>query len=228
MQNRSQRAPRARHWLYARRRSSAVVAAVAATSAGLLLFGPTAPAQAAPPTPPSASEATTMLGQLTEKDPGSMDGYSRDKFPHWIDQGKSCDTREVVLKRDGENVKTGSDCYPTSGTWKSPYDDGTWKKASDVDIDHVVPLAEAWRSGASDWTQDKRQELANNLKISQLVAVTDNVNQQKSDKDPAEWMPPKESYHCQYARMWIWVKHEYKMTADSGEKAALKKALGTC
>jgi len=215
--------------LYARRRRSLLLATVAAPCAAFALMVSTGgTAQAEPPAPPSADEAKTMLGELTVKDPGSMDGYDRDKFPHWIDQGGNCDTREAVLKRDGDNVKTGSDCYPTSGTWTSPYDGKKWSKASDVDIDHVVPLAEAWRSGASDWTQDKRQELANNLKISQLLAVTDSLNQEKSDKDPAQWMPPKKDYQCQYARMWIWVKHEYKMTADQAEKDALTKALGSC
>ncbi|MGI5352213.1 HNH endonuclease family protein [Streptomyces sp. CA-250714] len=216
--------------LYARRRWSALLAALAAAVCGTLtaLTLGASPAAAEPPAPPSASEATTMLGDLTEKAEGSMDGYSREKFPHWSDQGDNCDTREAVLKRDGEGVETGSDCYPTKGTWKSPYDGGSWTKPSDVDIDHIVPLAESWRSGAADWTQDKRQELANNLKIAQLIAVTDNVNQEKGDKDPAKWMPSESGYHCTYARMWIWVKHTYDMTADSEEKAALKKALGTC
>jgi hypothetical protein len=219
---------RIRHRFYARRRLSALFTGLAAVMAGVLLVFGGGVAQAEPPTPPSAADAKTMLGELTVQDPGSMDGYSRDKFPHWIDQGNSCDTREAVLKRDGTDVKTGSDCYPTSGKWTSPYDGATWTKASDVDIDHVVPLAEAWRSGASSWTQDKRQELANNLDISQLLAVTDNVNQSKSDKDPAQWMPSEKSYHCQYARMWIWVKDTYKMTLDSAEKSALTTALGTC
>ncbi|WP_405803342.1 HNH endonuclease family protein [Streptomyces sp. NBC_01187] len=215
---------------YARRRWTAPLIALAATLSGLLIaltLG-TATAQAEPPAPPSAQEATTMLGDITEKAEGSLDGYSREKFPHWIDQGSGCNTREAVLKRDGEGVETGSDCYPTKGTWKSPYDDGSWTEPGDVDIDHMVPLAEAWRSGASGWTQDQRQKLANDLDIAQLLAVTDNVNQAKGDKDPAKWLPPKDSYHCEYARMWIWVKHEYKLTADAPEKEALKKTLTTC
>jgi hypothetical protein len=220
---------RIRTKLYARRRKSVIITSIAAPCAALLLFTTgTAPAQAEPPAPPSASEAKTMLDGLKEQAEGSMDGYDREKFPHWSDQGDGCDTREAVLKRDGEGVETGSDCYPTSGTWTSPYDDGKWTDPSDVDIDHMVPLAEAWTSGASDWTQDKREELANDLKISQLLAVTDNVNQSKSDQDPAEWMPPNKDFHCTYARMWIWVKDTYEMTADSAEKSALTEALGAC
>jgi hypothetical protein len=216
--------------LYARRRWPALVAVLAAAVSGILvaLTMGASPAAAEPPTPPSASEATKLLGDINEKAEGSMDGYSREKFPHWIDQGDSCNTREAVLKRDGKDVETGSDCYPTKGSWTSPYDGETWTEPSDLDIDHVVPLAEAWRSGAADWTQDKRQQLANDLKIAQLLAVTDNVNQAKGDKDPAKWMPSESGYHCTYARQWVWVKHTYDMTADSAEKAALKKALATC
>lgn len=73
-----------------------------------------------------------------------MTGYSRDEFPHWIESG-GCNTRETVLKRDGANVVTNpSTCAATSGTWVSPYDGATWTAASDVDIDHMVPLANAW------------------------------------------------------------------------------------
>ncbi len=213
--------------LYARRRKSVITAALAAPCAGLLLFIG-APAQAEPPAPPSASEAKTMLDGLTEKAEGSMDGYDREKFPHWSNQGDGCDTREVILKRDGTGVETGSDCRPTSGTWKSPYDGESWTDPADVDIDHMVPLAEAWTSGASSWTDSEREKLANDLDIAQLLAVTDNVNQSKSDRDPAEWMPPESGYHCTYARMWIWVKDTYDLTADSAEKSALTEALGTC
>ncbi|MEU2793441.1 HNH endonuclease family protein [Streptomyces sp. NPDC007100] len=211
--------------VYARRGSFA--AACAAALVCTLSFGGQT-AQAAPPTPPDAATARAYLAQIEEAPQGSQDGYSRDKFPHWSDQGKNCNTREVVLKRDGENVQTDAKCAATSGTWKSAYDDGVWTKASDVDIDHVVPLSEAWKSGASKWTTERRKELANDLTHSQLIAVTDNVNQEKGDKDPAKWLPPKTSYHCTYARMWVSVKHAYGLTADSAEKAALKKILDRC
>ncbi|MEU9498150.1 HNH endonuclease family protein [Streptomyces sp. NPDC048196] len=211
--------------VYARRVSIAAGSAVALFGT-LVLSGQSA--QAAPPSPPSAATARTYLAQIKQQPEGPQDGYSRAKFPHWIDQGKSCNTREVVLKRDGKNVHQDGSCAAVSGTWVSPYDGATWTKASDVDIDHVVPLSEAWKSGAAKWTTARRQALANDLTHSQLIAVTDNVNQEKGDKDPAKWLPPKTSYRCQYARMWVWVKHEYGMTADSAEKAALKKILDRC
>ena len=218
-----------RRSLYARRWKALFTSVLAALSAALLLLTTgTSTAQAEPPAPPNAETAKQQLGELKEAAEGSMDGYDRDKFPHWSDQGSGCNTREAVLKRDGEGVETGSDCYPTKGTWTSPYDGAEWTKPGDMDIDHMVPLAQAWRSGAADWTQKQREEFANNLDIAQLLAVTDNVNQEKSDQDPAKWMPPKADYHCTYARMWIWVKHTYKLTADKAEKDALTKALGTC
>jgi len=80
-----------------------------------------------------------------------------------------------VLNRDGTDLVIGSDCYPTQGEWYSPYDGATWTAASDVDIDHVVPLSNAWRSGASSWTEDRRRQFANDLANPQLIAVTDNV-----------------------------------------------------
>ncbi|MGW7354891.1 HNH endonuclease family protein [Streptomyces sp. NPDC054784] len=214
--------------LYARRpvAATAAAAALAAVCATATLTGGSA--QAAPPAPPSAAEAKTMLAGLTESTEGSMDGYDREKFPHWSDQGDSCDTREAVLKRDGEGVETGSDCKATSGSWYSEYDGETWTATGDVDIDHVVPLAEAWRSGAADWTDAQREGLANDLDISQLIAVTDNVNQSKGDQDPADWLPPKADYHCTYASMWVWVKDTYAMTVDADEKAKLDEILNGC
>ncbi|MFJ2098354.1 HNH endonuclease family protein [Streptomyces anulatus] len=211
--------------VYARRLS--VVAATAALAATSALF--TAPsAQAAMPTPVSAATARTYLGQLTVGAEGSSSGYSRDKFPHWITQSGACNTREVVLKRDGTNVQQDSSCTAVSGSWFSPYDGATWSAASDVDIDHMVPLAEAWRSGASSWTTAQRQSFANDLTRPQLIAVTDNVNQSKGDQDPAEWMPPTSSYKCTYVRAWVHVKKHYNLTVDSAEKSALQSALNGC
>ncbi|MGW1845062.1 HNH endonuclease family protein [Streptomyces sp. NPDC001966] len=211
--------------VYARR--VAVLAASAAFAATTtLLTAPTT--QAAMPTPVSASTARTYLSQLTVAAEGSSTGYSRDKFPHWITQSGACNTREVVLERDGTNVTQDSSCAAVSGTWYSEYDGATWTAASDLDIDHMVPLSEAWRSGASSWTTAERQAYANDLTRPQLIAVTDNVNQAKGDKDPAEWMPSRTAYKCTYARAWVHVKHYYDLTVDSAEKSALQSILNGC
>ncbi|MGW5418940.1 HNH endonuclease family protein [Streptomyces sp. NPDC003943] len=208
------------------RRIATLAASAALTVTGLLATAPAA--QASPPTPVDAATARTYLAALTVKPAGSTTGYSRDLFPHWITQYGTCNTREVVLKRDGVNVTTDANCAATSGSWYSEYDGATWSLASDLDIDHVVPLAEAWRSGADSWTTTKRQGFANDLTRPQLIAVTDNVNQAKGDKDPAQWMPPRTAYHCTYARMWVQVKYYYDLSVDSAEKSALQSILNGC
>lgn len=211
------------------RRPRTVTATLTAALALTTLTALAAPsAQASPPTPVTAATARTYLSELTVKTEGSSDGYSRDKFPHWITQSGSCDTRETVLKRDGKNVVTSSSCAATSGSWYSEYDGATWTASSDVDIDHVVPLSEAWKSGASSWTTAQRQGFANDLTRPQLIAVTDNVNQSKGDKDPAEWMPPSASYACTYLRMYVQVKHYYDLAVDSAEKSAIQSKLSGC
>lgn len=205
------------------RRTIAVtgVSAVLATGLGGV-------AGAEPPNIPSGPTAEAQLAELTVASDGSMTGYDRDKFPHWSSQGDNCNTREVVLERDGTGVETGADCYPNSGSWFSPYDGATWSQPSDVDIDHVVPLAEAWRTGAADWTTDERERFANDLSDPQLIAVTDNVNQEKGDKAPEDWKPPSTGYWCTYASMWVTVKHKWDLTVSTAEKSALSDMLDRC
>ncbi|GAB3437583.1 GmrSD restriction endonuclease domain-containing protein [Actinophytocola sediminis] len=185
-------------------------------------------ANAIPPGIPDAATARAELAELTVAPDGSMDGYDRDLFPHWSTVEGSCNTRETVLARDGENVEVGTDCQPTSGSWTSPYDGDTWTAPSDVDIDHMVPLAAAWRSGAADWTTAEREAFANDLSSPQLWAVTDNVNQSKGDQTPDTWQPPLASHHCEYARSYTHVKHVYDLTVNSAEQGALSDMLATC
>ncbi|MEU8182055.1 DUF1524 domain-containing protein [Micromonospora sp. NPDC049047] len=206
---------------------TAVVAAAVVASAGLV--GVSAqPASATPPGIPSKATAQSQLNALTVATEGSSSGYSRDLFPHWITISGSCNTREQVLKRDGTSVVVDSSCAATSGRWYSPYDGATWSAASDVDIDHVVPLAEAWRSGANSWTTSRRQSFANDLSRPQLIAVTDNVNQSKGDQDPSTWQPSLSSYRCTYSKMWITVKYNWGLRLQSSEKSALQAMLNTC
>ncbi|MCJ1365178.1 hypothetical protein MMC16_004298 [Acarospora aff. strigata] len=190
------------------------------------------PAPVALPTPPNiptSSTARSQLSVLTVAAQGPQDGYSRDLFNHWITPaGTSCSTRETVLKRDGTNIVVGADCYPTSGRWYSPYDGATSTLASDIDIDHMVPLSNAWKSGAASWSSSRRQTFANDLNNPQLIAVTDNVNQAKGDQGPEAWKPSLTSYHCTYAKMWTKVKYEYYLTVTSAEKSALTGMLDTC
>jgi hypothetical protein len=199
----------------------------------LLLFAAVAivaapPAGALPPGTPSKATAQSELNSLTVRAEESMTGYSRDLFPHWTNQGNNCNTREVVLERDADSVTVGSDCYPTSGSWYSYYDGATWTQASDLDIDHIVALAEAWRSGARNWTTSQRQSFANDLDGPQLIAVTDNVNQSKSDQDPSTWQPPRSGARCAYSKWWIHTKYRWGLHLQSSEKSALQTMLNTC
>lgn len=181
-------------------------------------------------TPPSTEllPVRVELDQLRVAPDGPSTGYLRAKFPHWITISGACDTRETVLKRDGANVVTDAACSAVSGSWYSPYDGDTWYAASDVDIDHIVPLANAWRTGASSWTTAKRRQFANDLTIPQLLAVTDNINQAKGDQSPATWKPPLTGYWCTYAKMWTHVKYRYTLTVTSTEKTALADMLNRC
>ncbi|MGW0823523.1 HNH endonuclease family protein [Streptomyces sp. NPDC002845] len=211
--------------VYARRRLSVLAAVTGLIAMAGLFNSPSA--SAALPTPVSASTARSYLASLTVATENRT-GYSRSLFPHWITISGTCNTRETVLMRDGTNVVTSSTCAATSGSWYSPFDGATWYAASDVDIDHLVPLAEAWDSGASGWTTSRRQSFANDLTRPQLLAVTDNVNQSKGDKDPAEWMPSRTAYRCTYVRAWVHVKYYYDLSVDSAEKSALTSYLNNC
>ncbi|MER6027983.1 HNH endonuclease family protein [Streptomyces sp. NPDC001851] len=210
---------------YARRRLSILATLTGLLASAALFDSPSA--SAALPTPVSAATARGYLAQLkvaTE----NRTGYSRDKFPTWITVSGTCNTREWILKRDGTNVVTDSACRATSGSWYSPYDGATWSSTSDVDIDHLVPLAEAWDSGAGKWTTAQRQAFANDVTRPQLLAVTDNVNQAKGDQDPATWVPSRSAYVCTYVRAWVQVKYYYDLSVDSAEKTALTKDLASC
>ncbi|KAI1764609.1 hypothetical protein GGR53DRAFT_305624 [Hypoxylon sp. FL1150] len=181
-----------------------------------------------PPGIPSASSAKSQLTSLTVASSADTTTYDRDLFPTWDTITGTCNTREYVLKRDGTNVVVGSDCYPTSGTWTSPYDGGVWTAPADVDIDHMVPLKNAWISGASKWTTAKRERFANDVTRPQLWAVTDNVNSSKGDKSPDSWKPPLASFYCTYASAYVAVKSYWALTITSAEKTALTSMLNTC
>jgi len=185
-------------------------------------------AQATPPGIPSATTARSELATLTVAAWTHTTTYNRDLFPTWDTISGTCNTRETVLKRDGTGVVVDSSCAATSGSWYSPYDGATWHAASDVDIDHMVPLKNAWISGAWAWTTSKRESFANDLSDPQLWAVTDNVNQAKGDKSPDSWKPPLSSFYCRYAEAWVRVKYVWALTVTSAEKSALTSMLSGC
>ena len=202
---------------------AAMVVVMAAT---IVVLAPKA--SAFPPDVPSKSQVQSELNALHVAAEGSMTGYSRDQFPHWHTVSGTCNTREMVLKRDGTNVTVGSDCYPTSGSWFSYYDGVTRYSASEISIDHIVPLAEAWRSGASSWTLSRREAFANDLDGPQLIAVTTEINSAKGDRDPSAWKPPRTQTYCGYSKFWIHTKYRWGLSLQSAEKSALQTMLNTC
>lgn len=201
---------------------------VTAVVSALVLASITAPAASA-----SAAQApvSDLLAQLVTATPVSS-GYDRALFEHWTDaDSDGCDTRyEVLIAESVSPVTVGAGCTLSGGSWFSYFDGATWTNPSDVDVDHMVPLSEAWQSGAAGWTSGERQAFANDLDyFASLVAVTDNVNQSKGDSDPATWMPPATSVHCQYATEWVLVKYRWQLAVDAAEKTALGSVLsGSC
>lgn len=160
-------------------------------------------------------------------------GYDRALFEHWRDiDGDGCDSRDQVLKRDSISLPQVDpvNCDVIAGDWVSPYDGARWSNPSDIDIDHVVALKEAWDSGAWAWSAAQRKAFANDTSDSRtLLAVTDSVNQSKSDKDPSNWLPPLQSYTCTYLGNWIAVKVRWNLSMDSSEYGRIKNLLqSTC
>lgn len=199
--------------------------------------------QAAPPAAPPAGApaggdvlpgmvttavARTQLAALKVAPAGTMAGYSRAKFTHWAEQGDTCDTRETVLERDGADVARDAECRAVSGTWMSLYDGAVVTDAKKMDIDHVVPLAEGWRSGAARWDAARRKAFANDLTHPQLLAVTASSNRSKGDQGPDLWQPPERASWCQYGRAWTTVKFTYELTVTEPEKKMLTTMLDTC
>lgn len=181
------------------------------------------------PEPTSVARARGELRELVVAEARSLRGYAHERFmPSWTEAEGACDTREVVLRRDAVSVTTDLDCEAVHGTWFSEYDGLTLHSEEQIDVDHLVPLANAWVSGANAWTDEQRQAFANDLTRPELIAVSESVNLDKAGSSPATWRPPRRSYWCTYARAWITVKHHYGLTVTHREKRALIRMLRTC
>src|SRR5665648_316786 len=178
--------------------------------------------------------ARSLLSKLALKSETGNSSYSRIYFKHWIDADRDCqDTRAEVLIAESKvtpRYSTTRHCTVATGRWYSYYDGATWTKASDVDIDHMVPLKEAWKSGARLWSVTDRTRYATDLGFSAaLIAVTDNVNQAKGDRDPAGWLPPRTAARCTYAIQWAAVKYRWRLSINLAERSRLSSILsGSC
>ena len=172
-----------------------------------------------------------QLNALTVADEHHV-GYDRELFEHWTDDDSDgCDTRREVLIAEATVPPTvGDNCRLSGGTWLSVYDDAVNEDGGrGFDVDHLVPLAEAWFSGAHSWNADTRQQFANDiLNEHSLVAVSATSNRSKSAGDPADWMPQRQEAHCWYAEAWIATKTFWKLTIDPAEKQALTDVIDGC
>lgn len=183
------------------------------------------PAQAASVTAPA------LLELLSVQEETNSSSYVRTKFKHWIDQDKDgCDTRsEVLLQESISPTKRGSKCKVLSGKWLSHYEKKTFTKPTGLDIDHMVPLKEAWESGAANWTSAQRQAFANDLGFAgSLIAVSASTNRSKGDKDPAGWMPSNKAYRCTYVVTWMLVKYRWSLSIDAKEASSISTTLESC
>jgi len=160
-------------------------------------------------------------------------GYSRSLFKHWLDtDGDGCDAREQVLKRDAVGFAQVDPfrCYVVEADWLSPYDGRKTSDRTEVDIDHMVALKEAWDSGAWAWNEAQRTAFANDTSDARtLIAVSGSSNRSKSDKDPSNWLPPLRGYWCTYVSNWVSVKARWNMSMDQSEWGRLNNVLSdTC
>lgn len=184
------------------------------------------------PTAMARAERRPVLALLKALavEPEQDAGYDRDLFPHWDYLGDGCDVRDAVLIRQAvEGPSTGTSCPVGSGVWFSAYDGVTVRDPSLLDIDHMVPLAEAWDSGARRWTTAVREAFANDLAYRKsLIAVTASSNRSKGEQDPAQWLPPRTDYRCRYVSSWIGVKYRWNLNVDANEQAALRVLVTAC
>jgi Protein of unknown function (DUF1524)/Excalibur calcium-binding domain len=181
----------------------------------------------------TAGSALSVLAQLSVKGRAPLTGYARLQFGKaWYDaNGNGCDTRDDVLRRD-LTATTSAGCEILSGTIRDPYT-GTiisfergGSEARELDIDHVVPLGDAWQTGAALWSFDKRVAFANDP--TNLLAVDPHNNRQKGDADAASWLPPDKAYRCAYVARQVAVKAGYGLWVTPAEKTAMARVLSTC
>ena len=188
-----------------------------------LLIALSAPASTAALVPTARISIITALNRLKVQSE-YQSGYSRDKFgSRWTDaDGDGLDTRAEVLIAESKVSVTISRGIVRTGKWISLYDNRTWREGSKLDIDHVVALSEAWKSGAYRWSASRRLAFANDLGVSwSLRAVTNYVNRSKGDRDPDSWIPPYHAAVCTYLVGWVAVKLRWGLSVDSAEKSSI-------
>ena len=204
-----------------------VVAAVLLTAACEEFLA--TPTQTAAPVQPSADSLYISVAPV----PAGIPAYDRGEWRHWTDEDRDCqDARQETLIEESVSpvAYTDSDrCRVESGEWNGPYTGEQFTDPRDLDIDHMVPLGNAHRSGGWAWSEDRKELYANDLTYAgHLIAVQSSANRAKGAGGPEEWRPPDRDYWCQYATDWVAIKNAWSLTATSAEAAALSDMLATC
>jgi hypothetical protein len=177
---------------------------------------------------PSASAVAPILPVTADR----TTGYARSLFKHWTDVlHDGCTARkEVLLQEAITPPKVSANCFITGGVWIDPYSGNKITQYSKIDIDHLVPLAEAWRSGAYAWSAAEREFYANDIAdYRTLVAVSPHLNREKSDQDISQWQPTGGYMAgCEYVKEWIAVKLRFSLSVDPQESAYLQTQIKAC
>ncbi|MFI6285537.1 DUF1524 domain-containing protein [Streptomyces sp. NPDC051018] len=194
----------------------------------------------APPAPPPPPASKAVIAQLEDAISvmltGDEDrtGYTSTSFPHWNkgkDPDDGCSTREEVLIAEAVEAATaGAGCALSGGRWVSYYDQQAVNGSAGLEVDHVVPLVEAWGSGASGWSAARREAYANDQNAAAtLTAVTARTKRDKADQDIASWLPSSHDSQCRYISEWVGTKLRWGLSVDKDELEALKLfADGPC
>lgn len=160
----------------------------------------------------------------------TQNSYNRKDWPHWIDADADCqNTRQEMLIATSwvpVKFKDSRHCTVISGEWFGVYTGKTFTKASDVDIDYIVPLAHAHRHGADKWIRDRRRAFANDFE--KLLVIDDSANHSKSDQAPHEWLPPRKDYWCEYGKRWMRIKEKYQLWYSAQKRKTLGSLAETC
>ncbi len=159
--------------------------------------------------------------------------YDRKEWRHWTDEDGDCqDARQEVLIAESTVDVTYTDerrCRVLQGHWVGPYTGTEVTDPGDLDVDHMVPLANAHKSGGWSWSDEKKSAYANSFAHpGHLIATTARANRAKGAKGPDEWRPPDEGYWCQYALDWVEIKRAWDLFATKEEFNALREMAGTC
>jgi hypothetical protein len=177
------------------------------------------------------TKALALLGQFPVEAERPR-GFDRDAWPHWTDADGNCRSarQEVLAGESGEPVRWDArGCTVAAGLWRDAYTGETFRDPQALDVDHMVPLAEAYRSGGRDWSTEKRAAYANDLEDGRtLIAVSASVNRSKGDQGPEDWLPPVAGYRCRYVADWVAVKARWSLSMDERERVTVGNILQEC